>query len=160
MGLTPEQQELIMNSLWVVNTALKKQNESSNEDLRQSAILYLCKCVERYDASLKIKWTTFAYKNVYLFIKRTKLKEQQKTLPILSDDLFDIQTAMEKPTEECFENKLKVQQILEICTPQEQELIKLKLKGHTHKEIAEIMGIDYIKVKSIFSLIKSKCRGK
>ena len=36
--LSDEQRETIENSLWVVNTALKNQGLSSDEDLRQSAI--------------------------------------------------------------------------------------------------------------------------
>ena len=43
--LTKEQQHTIENSIWVVNTALQKQGLSSDEDLRQSAILYMCKCI-------------------------------------------------------------------------------------------------------------------
>ena len=78
MQLTAIQQKEIEDSEWVVNTALKRQGLSCNEDLRQSAILYMCECLLRYDPTKGIKWTTFAYKNVYLFIKRTYKKENKR----------------------------------------------------------------------------------
>ena len=49
MQLTAIQQKEIEDSVWVVNTALKRQGLSCNEDLRQSAILYMCECLLRYD---------------------------------------------------------------------------------------------------------------
>ena len=39
--LTKEQQNIIENSIWVVNTALKKQGLQKDSDLRQNEILYL-----------------------------------------------------------------------------------------------------------------------
>ena len=71
-----------------INTALKKQGLQENEDLRQSAILYMCKCLERFDPTKNIKWTTFAYKNIYLYIKREHNKEAAKQALLISTELF------------------------------------------------------------------------
>ena len=68
MKLTNEQQKQIENSLWVVNTVLKKQGIDYNEDMRQSAIMYMCECLLRYDPDKGVKWTTYAYKNFIVVI--------------------------------------------------------------------------------------------
>ena len=86
--LSDEQRDTIEDSVWVVNTVLKKQGLENDEDMRQSALLYMCKCIQRFDPSKNIKWTTFAYKNIYLFVKRNFKKQQEKSIPTVSENMF------------------------------------------------------------------------
>src|SRR5574344_1642765 len=111
--LTAEQQNIIENSIWVVNTALKRQGLTYNKDLRQSAIVYMCECLTRFDPSRNIKWTTYAYKNVYLFIKRTHKKECLKCNMEIGDDVVNIDTTADPV--EYDENILLVQNIFNLC---------------------------------------------
>lgn len=39
-------------------------------DLKQEAALWLCKCAQRFDPARGVKWSTYAYRSVYLRIKR------------------------------------------------------------------------------------------
>lgn len=158
--LSLEQQNIIENSIWVVNTALKKQGLQGNKDLKQEALLYMCQCLERFDPTKDIKWTTFAYKNVYLFIKRVHNKEQKKLTMIVSDDVFSIKEPVKMPLEEpemINESKL-VNAIKDLCSPEESRLIELKLKGYKVCEISKLMKCSQSKVSSLFQSIKEKAK--
>lgn len=146
--LTEQQKDIIENSIWVVNTALKKQGLSNDIDLRQSAILYMCECLLRYDVTRNAKWTTYAYKSVYLYIKRVHAKEQRKMLQIADMDVFEV-------AENVADNSLdmNVQEII-----QNNEVLRLKYEGYTKKEISQITGISIREVRRHFSIYKEKER--
>lgn len=158
--LSREQQNIIENSIWVVNTALKKQGLQSDDDLRQSAILYMCKCLTRFDPTKNIKWTTFAYKNVYLFIKRTHLKQREKESYLVGGDVF--YTAEQKEDRDLYELENARQTIANIkskCTQEECQFIDLKLTGFKGTEISQIMKCSTSKVICCMQSIKEKARG-
>lgn len=149
--LTPEQQKIIENSLWVVNTALQRQGLSRNNDLRQSAIEYMCKCLRRYNADKMTKWTTYAYKNVYFFIKRTR--KHQRSINYYERNCIEIDL-FEKESEDYareFVMQLKAQ-----CTDLENTILDLKLKGYSSIEIGRLLNLTEVKVGKIFKAIKEK----
>lgn len=154
--LTAEQQNIIENSIWVVNTALKRQCLTYNEDLRQSAIVYMCECLTRFDLSRNIKWTTYAYKNVYLFIKRTHKKECLKCNMEI-DDVVNIDTTADPV--EYDENILLVQNIFNLCTPYERKILQLKMEGYKHGEISVILHCSISKINNYMKRIKEKTKG-
>lgn len=159
--LSLEQQKTIENSIWVVNTALKRQGLQADEDLRQSAILYMCKCLESFDPTKSIKWTTYAYKSVFLFIRRTHKKEMSRTARLIADDVFDIKEPLKLPLEQpLMENrgKYRVEQIKAVLTPKERGIIDLKLQGYKFAEIGEVMGWSISKVNNCMRTIKEKAR--
>lgn len=155
MQLTAIQQKEIEESVWVVNTALKRQGLSSNEDLRQSAILYMCECLLRYDPTKGIKWTTFAYKNVYLFIKRTYKKENKRTQYECDcdDDLMLIGVPIEQK-----QDTFVVKDIMALCTPTEQKILMLKLQGYKHEEIGLKLHCSISKINNYMQSIRAKTR--
>lgn len=155
MQLTAIQQKEIEESVWVVNTALKRQGLSCNEDLRQSAILYMCECLLRYDPTKGIKWTTFAYKNVYLFIKRTYKKENKRTQYECDcdDDLMLIGVPIEQK-----QDALVVKDIMALCTPTEQKILMLKLQGYKHEEIGLKLHCSISKINNYMQSIRAKTR--
>ena len=158
--LNEEQRRMVENSIWVVNTALKKQGLECDKDLKQDALLCMCQCAERFDASKGIKWTTYAYKNVYLYIKRTHSKQQKKASYIVKDDLFDLADQIEEPM---YEYDLdtptqRFRKFTAICTPNETTLLEAKLKGFNHTEIAEQMNCSKSKVDITMRGIKEKAR--
>ena len=159
--LSQEQQKTIENSIWVVNTALKMQGLQADEDLRQSAILYMCKCLERFDPTKKIKWTTYAYKNIFLYIKRTHGKENKKGSIFIDDDIMDLQEPQKLPIDnrELFnDSKYMVEQIKAVCSPEERQIIEFKLQGYKVVEIGALMGCSASKVNCCMQSIKEKAR--
>ena len=157
--LSREQQDIIENSIWVVNTALKKQGLQADEDLRQSAILYMCKCLERFDPNKNIKWTTYAYKNVYLFIKRNHLKEFRANSHIIPDDIFNLVEPIHE--EDCFAidgSSPTILAIKEQCTEEECQVLDLKLQGYKGAEISQIMRCSTSKVTCCMQSIKEKAK--
>ena len=154
MQLTATQQKEIEDSEWVVNTALKRQGLSCNEDLRQSAILYMCECLLRYDPTKGIKWTTFAYKNVYLFIKRTHKKENKRTQYECDcdDDLMLIGGQQNQ------QNTFIVENIMDLCTPNEKKILMLKLQGYKYGEISVKLHCSISKINNYMQSIRAKTR--
>ena len=158
--LSKEQQNIIENSIWVVNTALKKQGFQGDEDLRQSAILYMCKCLERFDPSKNIKWTTFAYKNIYLFIKRTHNKEKKLAKRMTESDVLNIledNGDLEIYDKECA--RQTIYSLKTLCTEEECKFIDLKLEGYKGAEISQIMQCSTSKVICCMQSIKEKAKG-
>lgn len=159
--LSLEQQEIIENSLWVVNTALKRQGLQTDEDLRQSAILYMCKCLERFDPSKDIKWTTYAYKSVFLFIRRTHSKEVKKRSIFINDDIFNLIEPVCIPLDEPTmfnESKHIIDSIKAVCSPEESQIIELKRQGYKVVEISSIMKCSTSKINGCMQSIKEKAR--
>lgn len=156
--LSTEQQDIIENSIWVVNTALKRQGLQADNDLRQSAILYMCKVLERYNPEKDIKWTTFAYKNVYLFIKRTHRKEINKQKYLVGDvfclpmQFYDEKLGKEEMAKQTL-NAIKSR-----CTPRECKFLELKMMGYKGVEIKEIMKCSKSSIINFMRSIKKKVK--
>lgn len=161
--LTSEQQKAIEESIWVVNLALKKQNLSYDNDLRQSAILYLCKCVQSFNPAMEVKWSTYAYKNIYFYIKRTHAKQQKKTTSIYEQYTRRKYRDVEEYATEYLEadnlaDQMKVREIKAVCTPREREIIDLKLKGYKRIEICKELHISNTSVGKHLKNIETKAR--
>lgn len=152
--LTDAQRKTIENSLWVVNTALKNQGLSGDEDLRQSAILYMCMCIERFDESRNIKWTTYAYKNVYYFIKRQHKKEIVKSFNETALDLAMPLKGAEMPD---FDTTI-IDQLKVRCSAIERQIIELNLQGYGQKEMIQTIKCTYPVLHQHIEDIKSKAR--
>lgn len=158
--LTQEQQQTIENSLWIVNTALKEQNLQGDEDLKQDAILYMCKCLLKYDETKGIKWNTYAYKSVYLYIKRKHARQVLESSRIVfldqnppkADEKQQIKDAKQ------FLREYKIKHILYHCNEKEREVVMLKLQGYTAKQIADKMGVSHFVIQNIFWRIKARLR--
>lgn len=156
MQLTLEQQQEIENSIWVVNTALKKQGLSNNEDMRQSAILYMCSCITRFDPNRNIKWTTFAYRNVYLFIKRTNSKERKKSSIIVKEDFDELANFIVADNRDYGDAVGLSDCISSACSREEQVIINLKGQGFNNNEIANKLNCSTSKINGCLKRIREK----
>lgn len=157
MQLTLEQQAEIEDSLWVVNSALKKHGQSKNEDLRQSAILYMCLCRLRFNPSFNVKWTTYAYRNVYLFIKRTLIKEKEKQSFLVNSDYSDISNLI--PCEDKFESiEADDNYLKSLCSNEEKVVVELKKQGFNGKEIAHELGCSTSKINCCLNKVRKKIK--
>lgn len=159
--LSLEQQKNIEDSLWVVNTALKRQGLQADEDLRQSAILYMCKCLERFDPTKKIKWTTYAYKNIFLYIKRMHVRESKKSSIIVDDDLYNLERVIQpiEDQNDIVESSYRLDRVRGVCSAEERRVIDLKLQGYKAVEISALMKCSASKINACMQSIKDKARG-
>ena len=157
MQLSPLQQKDIEDSLWVVNSALKQQGLSNNEDLRQSAILYMCECRLRFDPQKHIMWTTFAYRNVYLFIKRMACKERKKQSNIINKDIFDMEDyfKVEKPKTSFVAT---YQLIIKSCGEEDAKILNLIEQGYSQVEISRMLNCSQSRVYKRFRKIKENVK--
>lgn len=156
MQLTLKQQQEIENSIWVVNTALKKQGLSNNEDMRQSAILYMCSCITRFDPTRNIKWTTFAYRNVYLFIKRTISKERKKASLIIKEDFDELANFIIADNRDYGDAVGLSDCIRTVCSSEEQIIVELKGQGFNNNEIAHKLHCSTSKINGCMKRIREK----
>lgn len=157
--LSKEQQNTIENSVWVVNTALKRQGLQNNEDLRQSAILYMCKCLERYDPTKGIKWTTYAYKNIFLYIKKKHSEECKIALTIADEDIFALEaTSLPIDEDMAYNDKYVLQKIKLVCTSEERKVLELKKQGYRGIELCELMGCSRNKISGYMKSIRAKAQ--
>lgn len=160
--LTKEQQKIIEGSLWVVNDALMKLNLQHDNDLRQEMILYMCKCLERYDKSRGIKWETYAYRSVFLRIKWLQIVKYKKSFytqgVVLCDETMLDFLEQPKDNEQMADY---IDRINRECNEHELTLIRYVVQGFTHQQIANKLGYSCTKVnKEIGELRKKMRRGK
>lgn len=76
MELSDEQRTLVESHIWVVYAVMKKHRIADN-DLCSDALLYLCTVALRFDPERGVKFSTYAYTNTELYVKR-RLKEEKK----------------------------------------------------------------------------------
>lgn len=162
--LTKDQQDLIENSLWIVNTALKKQHSQHNEDLRQSAILLLCKCVEQYDSSKGVKWSTYAYRRIYFYVMKENIKAQKYKSKIVSlnevinEDGDTLDEVIVGDDGSRFEDELMIKDIKKVCNNKEKKIVDMRKEGYKLAEIANEMNLCTSSIYSKLKKVKDKAR--
>ena len=158
MGLTCEQQQVIENTQWIVNTVLKKYGASFDNDLRQSALLYMCECMLRYNPRLG-KWETYAYTNIRHFVLRSLSKKtsEQSCLIYCGDNL---QEEEEFKNDEVVETNAQIIAIKTVCTERERDVIDLLLLGYRKGEIAKKIRRSPATVSGIIKAIREKNKGE
>lgn len=155
--LSAEQQQIIENSLGIVNDVLRKLGLQGDEDLRQEANLCLCRCIERYDPSRNTKWITYAYKNILMFVKlanRQKIFKQSRSIDFTSyaDNIDDLvaSSPRQRPN----------MAILKNCTAEERDIIRLRYLGYKMHEIGDMYGRSRQYVTQKLKEIRQKiCKG-
>lgn len=158
--LNSEQREMVESSVWVVNTALKRQGLERDKDLKQDALLYMCQCAERFDKTQGVKWTTYAYKNVYLFIKRTHAKEAKRLHATVNIGVYDLnEDAIAQFNENLYDNPTyKLESFIKTCNDQQKEILLKKLEGYTCPEIAVQINATHTQVTNRIRDIQQKAR--
>lgn len=151
--LTNKQREIIEQSTWVVDTALKRLGYKDN-DLRQMGLCYMCRCMLSFDPDYGVKWTTYAFKSVYLYLKRTIKKENLRLNNIVEGDIYDFANFLEAKTNE--EDRQLIDIIKTSCNETERCIIDLKMQGLTTTQIGKKMDLNNRKVLKNFYKIKQK----
>lgn len=137
--LSAEQQEIVASedSLKLVNSILKKLGIKNDEDLRQDAMYYLCKCIVRFDPEQGTKWTTYAYKNIMMYVKSTRKRQMQKQLHSIdftsfADNTEDLVVSRPRP-------KVNLA-FLNQCNAEERNILRLRYLGYKVHEIGAMYG--------------------
>lgn len=146
--LTPAQQKIIEDSLWVVNAVLKRLGLQEDEDLRQDACLYLCKCLERFNPDKNVKWTTYAYKNIYLYTIRIKKYNNSKSL-CLMEELENFNKSDNGLIEQQMETLCQFEHIVAPLPTKEKQVAILLSQGFTMHEIATLLKTNHKGVKEL-----------
>lgn len=149
--LSEEQREFIEHNTWIVDAVLRKLGQSHNEDLRQEGLLCLCKLVDK-DIQ-HATWQTYAYKTIFLNLRRKVMQEQErKDHTILTQE---VKYYKEHNTKSRTDERLK--EIYHLCTPQEQQLVRLYLEGYTtYESAAREMGLYPMQAYRLMQSIKDK----
>lgn len=134
------------------------------EDLFQAGSFGLIKALDRYNPNYGTKFTTFAYK--YIKGEILRVIEQEFDRELTFTEVFSCES---KDKDYCFEdiadyvanvinghtvtiedkviNKILVNKILDIVTPKQKEILKLRyFENKTQQEIGELMGIHQVEV--------------
>lgn len=162
MGLTDEQRKRVEQSAWIVNSVLKEQQLSYDEDLRQEGLLWLCKCAQRFDPTRGVKWSTYAYGSVFLRVKRLHDIARidtakyacyiQQSIALLDRCLFA------RYTNEFAKSKCR--RIARECSEDERTVLTCKYLGYTWEETAQLMGKKHRDVTKIWKEICARARGE
>ena len=151
--LNDEQRKTLEQSLWVVNTVIKELGLQLDDDMRSQASLYMCKCIERYDPKFGVKWSTYAYKSLYLYIKTRHAKEMVKKAPIVPiESCFNLATEMD----DNIYNKLFIETLQTILTPLENEILTRKFKEQTAATIRKELNLTKKQFDEAWHSIKDK----
>ena len=150
MKLSNKEKEIIQNSLWVVNSALKSLKLERDKDLRQDCILYMCHCLKRYDKSKGVKWTTYAFKCITMYASRENAHRKQ----VDSHLVFQGGTVGEEVAVITDSDDHYVKDFLAVLSSQlndfDKQVLALKVKGYYLKEIAtELQAPRHIVSESI-----------
>ena len=152
--LSKDQQKIIEESLWIVDAVLKRQGFTDDEDLRQDTVLYMCKCLERYDETRGVKWSTYAYKSLYLYSMRVRYKREQREAFLVKDDLQSAAKIIAKNNAESENGRVLYAHICASCDELCRAVLNLKLQGFTGAEIRELLNLPAAKYKALIREIK------
>lgn len=156
--LTQEQKDMIMSAMWVVNTILKKYELSTDDDMRQNAILYLCKCARRFDTSKEVQWTTYAYRNLYFFVRRTYARQKLVEGRYIAQGEVGENIVDTADVDEQVSAQMTLEKIYNILTQRERAVFILAYKGLNFTEIGKELNITAERTRQIWKRIKYKAR--
>lgn len=156
MVLDDKQREIIENSLWIVKYALQVNKiQDYDEDLYQSAVLELIKCLGRFDESRGVKWTTFAVRSIVLYVRREKTKGHNENQISLSDNsLYKVEDITDYDNDVTW--KWIAEDLFSVLTEKEKEIALLRLKGYTRAEIRKELNLSRRALDTIYKHIREK----
>lgn len=139
--LSQEQQQLILEYQWIINTVCKKLC-ITDADIRSELTLFMCQTIEKYDQTKGVKLGTYLYSSVYLRALRLlkyyyKYQNKNVLTPIMLSG-------------ECRTTKTHTILYQSIRTPEERQIITYTIQGYKNREIAHLMGIKPSQVKQIY----------
>lgn len=159
--LTVEQKKLVEESLWVVNSIMKNQALEGDKDIRQQAMLYMCRCAQRFDPTRGVKWTTYAYQNAKLYIKRIVKREQNiqslfEDIEVVSCPESDLFATYSHET--ASDAKYIVDTLKSRCSPEELQILTMKEQGYKWYEISQALNCSTSTLNGKMQVIRDKAK--
>lgn len=158
--LTEEQRKEVEQSAWVVNAVLKKLGLSKDRDMRQTAYLFLCESRQRFDPTKNTKWTTYAYKDVYLRVRKEQKRQRTYSDRIVCDDEYIGALVADDPALKAIDDKQLIEDVSKALTPREAKVMHMRAQHYTYKEISAVIGFSRATVQSDINNAKTKAREK
>ena len=138
--LSEEQKLVVEENIWVVNSVLKDLGLSFDNDLRQSALLYMCeKLIFKFDPARGTKFSTYATGNIKHYIRK-ELKARYKLSQKEIRETEGSEEADEDGSLDAMEAVTKIVAMREICNEKELVIVNLLGQGYTYRAIASIVG--------------------
>ena len=139
--LSPQQQELILENKWIINTVAKRLS-ITDEDIKNELMLFMCNTIEKYDPAKGVKLGTYLFRSVYLrALRLLKNESQYKNRYIISEFITKREVRIRDG---------RMSMLIEcIDTQQERDIVSLYLQGYKRQEIADKLGIKRYKVEQI-----------
>lgn len=155
--LTAEQKKDIEESAWVVNAVLKRLGLSKDADMRQTAYLYLCESRQRYSPDHNTKWTTYAYKNVYLRVRKEQRRQHAYDERFVSDTdfLFDCEVDDEIKG---IDDRQMIDCASAHFTEREKKVVSMQAQKYTLKEIGSEIGFSTTTVQNTIASARKKAK--
>ena len=160
--MTNQHQDLITNNMRMVYKYCTKYH-IRDEDIKQSLLLNLCEKIGDFDPN-KAQCSTFVYvccdgqlKNHHTNNKRLKRDLGNMKMIHLSTKTDD---DMEIEDNYRFEDEVAFYDLLDkkISDKNCRDMLKLKLKGYTYKEIGELLGCTKQNVQQVINKYKYKLK--
>lgn len=132
----------------VYSVVSKKLNEYvGDEDLIRVGRIALWRCAKRYDPD-RGKFSTYAYKAIYHAMLKELSKRKSETslnAPVADEEELELQDTIAdlKQNMNGVELKFELTDFMKTLTPRRKVILKLKAKGQTRKEIADILRVSY-----------------
>lgn len=158
-------EQVILNNIGLVPYALKTLNQSVfDEDLFAIGVIGLCKAINGFDASKDVKFNTYAswaIRNEILmsFRKKRIIPTFSIDEPCALDNGEEVSYADMMADSKQFEEDalagIQFEEIMNLLSEREREIISFRMGGKTQNEIAKIFGLSQ---KSISKIIKDSCK--
>ena len=155
MILREEQRNEIEKSLWVVNAVLKKHGLQADDDMRSFAYYELCRCITRFDPSRAVKWTTFAYRSLFLAVtrERERIRIEQSHF-VNTENIYYIK---EQDEQEMIDD-IMFCDALKVLTEHEKKIVEMLCLRRTYKEIADALKQSEKQTRDEIKIVKEKLK--
>ena len=148
-GINVDTDALVRKYEALIHSVISKKLPTylGDEDLIQVGRIALWRCAKRYDPD-KGKFSTYAYKAIYhSMLKELSKRKSEVSLntPIDDGDETEFQDTIAdlRQSLDGAELKFELEDFYKTLTPRRQEVLKLKAKGQTRREIAQALGVSY-----------------
>lgn len=161
-------EQVVLNNIRLIPYVLKSLNQNVlDEDLFAIGIVGLCKAINGFDASKGVKFNTYAVWAIRNEIL-VSLRKKRIILAFSLDETYKLDNRKEisysdmiadsKRFEEDVLADMQYEEIMNLLSDREREIVSLRMEDKTQYEIAEICGISQARVSKIIKDACKKCK--
>lgn len=169
-------EQMVLANMGLIQMCMKRMNiRIDDEELFDVGVLALCKAVNTFDPSKGYQFSTYAAHLIHNEICMYFYYQKKCVQPIVSLDVpismeekqapsFDADLTYKdllkdpRSVEDAVTTKMLLEWMQKNLKQREWDMVKLRLSGKTHQEIAQKYGISRAMVSRIFQIIQKKVR--